>query len=144
MLPDEDIAVQKPGAFDLDKFKSKTTPAVAGVETLLTALPHCSLSQAKDSVRLHSYDFPSPELCFVPLSESKGQKNQMLHLIVEDLAVRYLPSARKVQRFLLALWTKPNDVFFLCRVPSRNLDNAWNAGQPAGVRTGSEALNAGH
>ena len=95
MPPDEDIAVQKPGAFDLDKFKSKTTPAVAGVETLLTALPHRSLSQAKDFVRLHSDDdYWSPELCFVTVP-IKGQKNDTLHLIDEDLAATLLASAPK-------------------------------------------------
>ena len=67
----------------------------------------------------------SAELCFVNVP-IKGQKNDTLHLIVEDLALRFLPSA-KVQRFRLALAAKPLDVFFLCHVPSRNLDNAWNA-----------------
>jgi hypothetical protein len=40
--------------------------------------------------------------------------------------MRFLPSAR-IQRFRLALATKPYDVFFLCQVPSQNLDNAYNA-----------------
>jgi len=39
--------------------------------------------------------------------------------------MRFLPSAR-VLRFRLALASKPNDVFFLCEVPSQNLDNSWN------------------
>jgi hypothetical protein len=47
------ISIAKPGAFDLNKFKSKRAAAVANVETLLTALPHHSISQAKDFVRLH-------------------------------------------------------------------------------------------
>ena len=37
-----------------------------------------------------------------------------------------LPSA-KVLQFRLVLAAKPNDVFFLCHVPTRNLDNAWNS-----------------
>src|SRR4029453_17508710 len=45
--------IAKPGAFDLNKFKSKHAAAAAAVETLLTALPHHSISQAKDFVRLH-------------------------------------------------------------------------------------------
>jgi hypothetical protein len=45
--------------------------------------------------------------------------------------MRYLPSAR-ILRFRLALASKPNDVFFLCHVPSRNLDNAWNETNLAG------------
>src|SRR5262245_926225 len=76
------IPIAKPGAFDLNKFKSKRATAMANVETLLTALPHHSISQAKDFVRLHPDEvtYWSPELCFanVPV---KGQKRDTLHLI---------------------------------------------------------------
>ena len=120
-------SIAKPGAFDLNKFKSKRAAAPANVETLLTALPHHSISQAKDFVRLHPDEatYWSPELCFanVPV---KGQKRDTLHLIDEDLAMRYLPPAR-ILRFRLALATKPHDVFFLCHVPTRNEDNTWVA-----------------
>ena len=37
-------SIAKPGAFDLDKFKSKRAAAMAGVETLQTGLPHHSIS----------------------------------------------------------------------------------------------------
>jgi hypothetical protein len=123
---DEAMSIAKPGAFDLNKFKSKRAAAVAGVETLQTALPHHSISQAKDFVRLHENEEThwSPELCFVNVP-IKGQKRDTLHLIDEDLAVQYLPSAR-ILRFRLALATKPFDVFFLCHVPTRNSDNSWN------------------
>ena len=116
-----------PGEFSLQKFKSTQDASLAGVETLLTALPQCSISQAKDFVRLHpdEDEYWSPELCFVNVP-IKGQKHDTLHLIDEVLAHQYLPSAR-IQRFRLALATKPNDVFFLCQVPSRGLDNIWNA-----------------
>ena len=60
VIPDEivdkiNISVPKPGdEFDLDEFRSETTAAAAAnVETLLTALPHHSISQARDFVRLH-------------------------------------------------------------------------------------------
>ena len=120
------ISIAKPGDFSLDKFKSKRSPTMAGVETLLAALPHHNSSQAKDSVRLHPNEgeYWSPELCFVNVP-IKGQKHETLHLIDEELAMRYLPSGR-IQRFRLALASKPQDVFFLCHVPSRNLDNKWN------------------
>jgi hypothetical protein len=120
-------SIAKPATFDLEKFKSKQPATVAGVETLQTALPHHSISQAKDFVRLHPNEEThwSPELCFVSVT-IKGQKRDMLHLIDEDLAMRYLPSAR-ILRFRLALAAKPGDVFFLCHVPTRNLDNSWNA-----------------
>jgi hypothetical protein len=55
----------------------------------------------------------------------QGQKKETLHLIEEDLAMRYLPSQR-IKRFRLALASKPYNKFFLCHVPSQNLDNIWN------------------
>jgi hypothetical protein len=126
-VDDEALSVPKPDTFSLNKFKSKRAAAIANVETLLTALPHHSMSQAKDFVRLHPDEekYWSPELCFVNVP-IKGQKRDTLHLIDEELAMRYLPSA-KILRFRLALATKPGDVFFLCHVPSRNTDNPWNA-----------------
>lgn len=119
--------IPQPGKFSLNKFKSTQVASAAGVETLLGALPHYSIKDAKDFVRLHPDEekYWSPELCFVNVP-IKGQKGDTLHLIDEDLAKRYLPSAR-VQRFRLALAAKPNGVFFLCHVPSRDLDNSWNA-----------------
>jgi hypothetical protein len=120
------MSIAKPNAFDLDKFKSKRAAAVAGVETLQTALPHHNIAQAKDFVRLHPDEDNhwSPELCFVNVP-IKGQKRDTLHLIEEELAMDFLPSAR-ILRFRLALATKPNDAFFLCHVPTRNTDNSWN------------------
>ena len=55
----------------------------------------------------------------------KGQKRNTLHLITEDLALRFL-EAGEIKRFRLALASKPNDVFFLCEIPTENLDNSWN------------------
>ena len=43
--------IQKPSAFDLNKFKCKHAVTSAGVETLQTALPHHTIAQAKDFVR---------------------------------------------------------------------------------------------
>jgi hypothetical protein len=122
----DDIQIAKPEEFSLDKFKSKRSPAAAGIETLLTALPHYPMSQAKDFVRLHpdEENYWSPEYCFVNVP-IKGQKRETLHLIAEELAMCHLPSGR-IQRFRLALATKPNDVFFLCHVPTQNMDNQWN------------------
>jgi hypothetical protein len=120
------VAVVKPSSFDLNKFKSKRADAIANVDTLQTGLSVSTMSQAKDFVRLHPNAdlYWSPELCFctVPI---KGAKRDSLHLIDEDLAMRFLPSGRFL-RFRLALATKPHDSFFLCRIPTRNLDNKWN------------------
>ena len=52
-------------------------------------------------------------------------KRDTLHLIDEDLATQYVPSG-KILRFSLALATKPYDVFFLCHIPTQNMDNTWN------------------
>jgi hypothetical protein len=125
--PDEEpISIAKPSEGGLEKFRSKCSASIPGVETLLTALPHHSIAEAKDWVRLHpsEEEYWSPEYCFVPVP-IKGQKRGTLHLIDEELAMLYLPSGR-IQRFRLALATKPHDVFFLCHVPSQNLDNPWN------------------
>ena len=92
---EEVVPITKPGTFDLDKFKSKRAATVAGVETLQSGLPHHSISQADDFVRLHSNEerYWSPELCFVNVP-IKGQKTSTLHLIEEDLAMQYLPSGK--------------------------------------------------
>jgi hypothetical protein len=120
------ISIPKPGKSSLDMFKSTRDPTIAGVEKLLTPLPHYKISDAKDFARLHhdKEKYWSTELCFVHVP-IKGQKRDQLHLINEELAKRFLPSDR-IKRFRLALATKPYDVFFLCHVPSRNLDNTWN------------------
>jgi len=124
----EPLSISKPaGEFNLDRFKSKHGAALANIETLLTALPHGSISGAKDFVRLHPHEekYWSTELCFVNVPV-KGQQRDTLHLIDEELAMRFLPSAR-ILRFRLALASKPHDAFFLCEVPSQNLDNPWNS-----------------
>jgi hypothetical protein len=120
-----EAVVPKPSGFDINKFRSKRSPAAAAVETLQTALPICRLSEAKDFARLHpdEDEYWSPELCFVSVP-IKGQKRDTLHLIDETLAMEFLPSG-KIQRFRLALATKPYDTFFLCAVPTQNLDNSW-------------------
>jgi hypothetical protein len=118
--------IAKPSAFDVNKFRSNTDATIAGVETLLTALPHGTISQARDFVRLHPDEetYWSTELCFVSVP-IKGASKDSLHLIIESLAKQYLSSAR-IQRFRLALATKPYDNFFLCHVPTQNPENSWN------------------
>jgi hypothetical protein len=125
---DAPMSIAKPDAdFSLNKFKSKHAAAVANVETLQTGLPHHTIAQAKDFVRLHPDEatYWSDELCFVNVPV-KGQKRDTLHLITEDLAMQYLPSG-KILHFRLVLATKPFDVFFLCHIPTRNEGNNWNA-----------------
>jgi hypothetical protein len=127
IVPDENVTpIIKPPAFSANKFKSSATSTIANVATLLTALPHHSISDARDWVRLHPDEKTcwSSELCFVSVP-IKGASKASLHLIVEEVAMQYLPSAR-IQRFRLALATKPHDNFFLCHVPTRNTDNSWN------------------
>jgi hypothetical protein len=119
--------IPQPEKFSLDRFKSKTPNAAPNVETLQTALSHGTLSEAKDFVRLHPDDdnYWSVELCFVHVP-ILGQKRDLLHMIDEGVALQNNVSDKKILRFRLALATKPHDAFFLCHVPSRNLDNSWN------------------
>jgi len=128
VVTDQEVVtpITKPAAFNAHKFKSTATPTMANVETLLTALPHYTISQARDFVRLHPDEkkYWSDELCFVNVP-IKGSTKDALHLIIEALAMQYLPSAR-IQRFRLVLASKPYNVFFLCHVPTRNTDNSWN------------------
>jgi hypothetical protein len=118
--------ITKPEPFDLNRFRSTRPSSIAGVETLLTGLTHSRISEARDFVRLHPNEecYWSIELCFVSVP-IKGVKRDTLHLIEEALAMQYLESAR-ISRFRLALASKPYDVFFLCHVPSQNLDNRYN------------------
>jgi hypothetical protein len=118
------LKIVKPGR--LDKFKSKKKPSIGGLETAPTILGILKIGDTNDFVRLHPNEdeYWSDELCFVSVPII-GDKHDQLHLIDEEIAVRYLP-AKKIKRFRLALATKPYDVFFLCQVPSVHLDNSWN------------------
>jgi hypothetical protein len=125
--PGEDIAIPKPDPFaSLAQFKVTRDPNIGGVAQLLTALPHHPIAQANDFVRLHPDRelYWSPALCFIPVP-IKGQKKDTLHIISEEILYTYLPGGR-AKRLQLALATKPHDVFFLCHVPTENLDNSWN------------------
>jgi hypothetical protein len=118
------ISIAKPPAFDLECFKSKRSPSLGGVKTKLGKLPHHRMVDANDFVRLHPDEtYWSTEMCFVKVP-TKGV-TETLHLINEDLAMRYLPSAR-IKRFRLALAVDPQGNHFLCHVPSQNLDNSFN------------------
>ena len=110
----------------LEKLKSKKPPTIAGVDTNSKSYPHCRMSEVKDFLRLHPDEeyYWSPELCFVKVPV-KGQSKDLLHCIDEDIAVANVSSG-KILRFRLALATKPHDVFFLCHLPTQNLDNSWN------------------
>jgi hypothetical protein len=124
--PPRGTPIAKPDPGKMARFLSKRGANAAGVETLQTALPHYKLPDAKDFSRL----FPdeeigwSGELCFVPIP-IKGIRRDLLHLIDEDLVPP--DAAKQIQRFRLALATKPFDVFYLCHVPTQNLDNSYNA-----------------
>jgi hypothetical protein len=120
----EPMSIAKPPAFNLDDFKSDA-PSIDGVETLLTALPHHSLAQAKDWVRLHPDEAVgwSSQLDFVNVPISGV--HDTLHLIHPHISKQYIPSGR-LQRFRLAIATKPEDKFFLCHIPTQNKENLYN------------------
>jgi hypothetical protein len=124
--PEPAVSIIKPSKVDLSAFRSTKSSEGAGVQTLSGALPVHELSDAKDFVKIHSDPaYTSSELCFVNIP-IEGQRRDTVHLIHENLAMRYL-SAAEILRHRLALATKPNDHFFLCQVPSQNLENTWNA-----------------
>jgi hypothetical protein len=131
-LAEPSAPIPQPSVFSLDKFRTKHADAIANVGTLPSALPHHSIADAKDFVRLHSdeVNYWSPELCFVDVP-ILGQKRDTMHLIAEDLALNYLDSGR-LKRFRLALASKPHNAFFLAHIPSRNLDNGYNESCVAG------------
>ena len=68
--------IPKPSGFSLDKFKSKRPAAPTGVSTLLGALPHYPLAEAKDFVRLHPDEaaYWSDELCFVHCADHRAEE----------------------------------------------------------------------
>jgi hypothetical protein len=120
--------IPKPSpTFDLNEFTTDTPGAIANVETMLTALSVCRISQAKDYVRLHPDEnlYWSAELYFVNVP-IKGMTRDTLFLVTKRIKQQYLGDDR-VQRFRLALASKPYDIFFLCVVPSYNFENSWNA-----------------
>jgi len=118
------LKVVKPGR--LDRFKSKKKPSIGGLETSPTVLSILKIGDVGDFVRLHpnEEEYWSDELCFVSVPII-NDKHDQLHLIDEEIAVRYLPT-KKIRRFRLAVASKPYDVHFLCQVPSVHLDNSWN------------------
>ena len=119
---EEPISIPKPkGESKLAKFRSANL-APEKVETRLPGLPHHSIADAKDWVRLHDdeVNYWSEEYCFVNVP-IPGQKKEQMHLIVSELAAQLPPA-----KFRLALASKPNDVLFLAHVPSQNLENKWN------------------
>ena len=63
--PGEEVVppkIVKPAAGFMEKFRSKRPPTIAGVETLLTALPLLKIADANDLARLHpsEEDYWSP------------------------------------------------------------------------------------
>ena len=101
-------------------------PVNRGVETLQGVLPVWRLADVNDFFRLHPDEeaYWSVPLCFVNVP-ILGVKKETLHLIDEDLAIKYLPP-KKIIRHRLALATKPGDILFLAQIPSTNFDNSWN------------------
>jgi hypothetical protein len=115
-----------PRKFSLDKFKS-SAPLQPGVSELLPALPVIRVGDVNDWFMLHPSEphYWTHELYFVNVP-IVGVKKDKLQLIDKNIAVQYL-RPKKILKARLALATKPNNVFFWTWVPTRNLDNTWNA-----------------
>jgi hypothetical protein len=82
----EPLSIEKPPPGEiLARFKTKRSPDER-IQTLLPALPHLKISDAKDYVRLHPDDaYWSDEYCFV-MVPVPGLKDSVLHLLASDLA----------------------------------------------------------
>jgi hypothetical protein len=121
------LKIAQPTTGFMNKFRSKKPPTIAGVDTVLSALPTRRLGEVGDFFRLHpdEENYWSPELCFVNVP-IKGIKRDVLHLIDEEVATDHL-SANRIMRRRLVLASKPHDVFFFAVVPTQNLDNSWNS-----------------
>ena len=137
---DEPISIPKPTKSALDMFKSTRDPSIAGVETLLTALPHCRISDAEDWTRLHPNedDYWSTELCFVNVP-IKGQKRDTLHLIDEDLAMQLSAERKNPALPLGARDQAPRRLLPVPRPERRTSTTRWNDVQLAGVRAGQDS-----
>jgi hypothetical protein len=141
VTPDEKSSIAKPPQkekkFDLNLFKSSKASA-ATIQRLVPLLPVHSMAEANDFCRLHHDEeaYWSAELCFVNVPV-KGQRKDLLHIITEVQAFRFLrPGQITYQR--LALASRPFEDFFLCTVPTRNLDNIWNADNLLGCEAAKE------
>jgi hypothetical protein len=128
---------QKEKKFDLNLFKSSRTSS-GTIEKLVPILPVHSMADAKDFCRLHPDEeaYWTTELCFINVPV-KGQRKELLHIITEELAVRFLRQGQIIYR-RLALATRPFDDFFLATIPNRNLDNEWNATNLLGCEAAKE------
>ena len=131
----ETQSIAKPNKFSLDKFKSKSSQTIANVGTLPNKLPVLKISDVGDFVRVHhdEENFWTYELCFVDVPIKDQKKTTLRHLINEELALRYL-EPRKIKRCRLALAMDALGRPFLCTVPSRNLDNEFNATALKGIK----------
>jgi len=119
--------IRKPSATSaLNKFKSKRAPGLPGTNSRPDVLDIRRIGELKDYVRVSPLEHHwSEEFCFtaVPID---GQKDSIMHLITEELAEKYLPP-KLVLRFQLALASgATKGSFFLCVVPSKNLNNGYN------------------
>ena len=137
--------IAKPPGFTLESFRSTKSSGLANVETLQAGLPHHKISDAKDWVRLHPDEATGlvGGVLLPQRADRGGSKKDTLHLINEELALRYLPPAL-IQRFRLALASKPYDHFFLCHVPSQRLDNSWNKSNLASCLQAKGLVVLGH
>ena len=79
------LKIVKPADGFMEKFRSKRPATIAGVETLLTALPVLRLADVRDFFRLHpdEENYWSPELCFVSVPIKGVKKDVHRHQALE-------------------------------------------------------------
>ena len=119
--------IVKPDGFSLDKFKAKHTgdsesqPYRRVSRTTSSRTPRTSCGCTRMKI-----EYWSDDLCFVNVPV-KGMKEGTAAPYRRGDRPAIICHAGKPIHYRLALATKPFDIFFLCHIPTRNLDNKYNA-----------------
>jgi hypothetical protein len=119
----------KPTKFSLKDFATEQNPSKPGVEPTTPALSLMRLAEVKDFFLLHpdEENYWSVEVALIHVP-TKGSKETTLHLILDSIVQKHSDVLRaRVKYCRIALGSKPDNVFFLAMIPTRNLDNKYNA-----------------
>jgi hypothetical protein len=120
--------IAKPSKFRLADFRTEQNPKETGIASTCPALPMMKLSGVKDFFILHPNDaYWSHEVAIIPVP-TKGSKEMTLHLILDPIVKKYSDKLQgRVSYCQIVLGAKPDNVFFLGLLPTRNPDNSFNA-----------------
>ncbi len=120
--------IAKPSKFSLADFRTEQNPKATGIEPTCPALPMMRLADVKDFFVLHPHDsYWSNEVALIQVP-TKGSTESTQHLILDGIVKKYSDQLQaRVKYCQIVLGAKPDNVFFLGLIPTRNLDNTFNA-----------------